>query len=101
MALRICFVFQMNSLTSQKFLQTILLQFSKSERPVWSLRDEFNFYEGTVVKHFKRDERSWTTDRLDQRLKRVREAIVVLGLQHHRYRNLKSDVDYTKNERPE
>lgn len=60
----------------QYFLQTALLEtFQWWNRPVVSVTHEFNYYEGTIVKHFKRDKRSWSTNGLEQRLERVHETI--------------------------
>eukprot|EP00980_Cylindrotheca_fusiformis_P024586 scaffold12118_cov138-Cylindrotheca_fusiformis.AAC.3 len=58
----------------QYFLQTALLELGWN-RPIVSVTKEFNYYKGTVVKHFKRDKRSWSTNGLEQRLQRVEETI--------------------------
>jgi hypothetical protein len=39
-----------------------------------ALRDEFEYYSATVIKHFKRDTASWSRTGLEQRLLRIREA---------------------------
>ena len=39
-----------------------------------AIREEFQYYTATVVKHFKRDARSWETNDLGQRLLRIQEA---------------------------
>jgi len=39
-----------------------------------AIREEFEYYNATVVKHFKRDTNSWTRTGLEQRLMRIREA---------------------------
>jgi hypothetical protein len=59
----------------QSFLQTALMEYPWWKRPVVSLMDEFNYYQGTVIKHFKRDKRSWSTNGLEQRLQRVQDVI--------------------------
>lgn len=59
----------------QYFLQRTLLELGYWKRAVKSTTKEFNYYEGTVIKHFKRDQRSWSRTSLDQRLLRIQEAI--------------------------
>jgi len=39
-----------------------------------AIREEFEYYNATVVKHFKRGTNSWTRTGLEQRLMRIREA---------------------------
>jgi len=39
-----------------------------------AIREEFEYYNATVVKHFKRGTNSWTRTDLEQRLMRIREA---------------------------
>ena len=41
-----------------------------------AVRDEFKYYNATVIKHFKRDTASWSRTGLDQRLLRIREVKV-------------------------
>ena len=39
-----------------------------------TVRDEFEYYNATLIKHFKRDTASWSRTGLEQRLLRIREA---------------------------
>ena len=39
-----------------------------------AIREEFEYYDATVIKHFKRDTASWSRTGLDQRLLRIREV---------------------------
>jgi len=39
-----------------------------------SILNEFNYYDATVIKHFKRDAKSWTHTGLEQRLLRIQET---------------------------
>eukprot|EP00536_Pseudo-nitzschia_multiseries_P014177 jgi/Psemu1/37762/gm1.37762_g len=41
---------------------------------ILAIRDEFDYYDATVVKHFKRDTASWSRTGLEQRVLRIREA---------------------------
>lgn len=41
-----------------------------------AVRDEFEYYDATVIKHFKRDKASWSRTGLEQRLLRIREVKV-------------------------
>ncbi len=41
-----------------------------------AVRDELEYYDATVIKHFKRDTASWSRTGLDQRLLRIREVKV-------------------------
>jgi hypothetical protein len=59
----------------QYFLQKTLMDLGFWNRAVHSLRDQFHYYEATVIKHFKRDARSWTTTSLEQRMLRIQEVI--------------------------
>jgi hypothetical protein len=43
---------------------------------VSATRRQFAYYDGTLIRHFKRDARSWTRNGLEQRLLRVRESLV-------------------------
>ena len=90
----------------QYFLQTALLHtYSWWNRPVVAVVDEFNYYSGTLIKHFKRDKRSWSTSGLEQRLDRVKEAIRELcisqrkGISYCGYHE--PEVDYAKRVQPE
>jgi len=65
----------------QYFLQWTLLQMGYWNRWVYSLTKEFQYYDATVIKHFKRDVRSWSTTSLEQRILRVQEIITELGRQ--------------------
>lgn len=84
----------------QYFLQTALLEIPWWKRPVASVENEFNYYQGTVIKHFKRDERSWSTNGLVQRLERVREAIQELCSRHSDYCHLRTQTDYSQLQPP-
>jgi hypothetical protein len=62
----------------QYFLQQTLMNlgFGKRANAVHSLaHGEFQYYTATVIKHFKRDARSWTTTSLEQRMMRIQEVI--------------------------
>ncbi len=59
----------------QYFLQLTLLQLGFWNRAVYSLTQEFQYYEASVIKHFKRDARSWSRTSLEQRLLRIQETI--------------------------
>lgn len=94
----------------QYFLQTALLNtYSWWNRPVVAVLDEFNYYSGTLVKHFKRDKRSWSTNGLEQRLDRVKEAIREIcnskrkgsPFCRRQERNEPPDTDYTKRKQPD
>lgn len=39
-----------------------------------TVREEFEYYNATLIKHFKRDTASWSRTGLEQRLSRIREA---------------------------
>ncbi|CAJ1960712.1 unnamed protein product [Cylindrotheca closterium] len=91
----------------QYFLQTALLDaYSWWNRPVVAVIDEFNYYRGTLVKHFKRDKRSWSTTGLEQRLERVKEAIREVcisqrkGIAYCLSQQSKSEIDYSIREPP-
>jgi hypothetical protein len=60
----------------QFFLQRALIAHGWRNRwgGVRAVRDEFEYYEATVIKHFKRDARSWSRTSLEQRLLRIEEA---------------------------
>lgn len=60
----------------QFFLQRSLISLGWWRRwsGVMTVRDEFEYYDATVVKHFKRDARSWSRTSLEQRLLRIQEA---------------------------
>jgi hypothetical protein len=57
----------------QFFLQKTLLD--QANRKVWSLAEEFNYYEATVVKHFKREKRSWSDTGLISRHEQIQGEI--------------------------
>jgi hypothetical protein len=79
----------------QYFLQTALLEtFQWWNRPLVSVTQEFNYYEGTVVKHFKRDKRSWSTNGLEQRLERVQETIRQVCAEHAEYCPATASTDF-------
>jgi hypothetical protein len=61
----------------QFFLQRSLMKVGWYKRMidgVKTVRSEFEYYDGTLVKHFKRDARSWSRTSLEQRLLRIQEA---------------------------
>lgn len=60
----------------QFFLQRALIALGWWNRwgGVNAVRDEFEYYDATVIKHFKRDARSWSRTSLEQRLLRIEEA---------------------------
>jgi hypothetical protein len=72
----------------QYFLQAVLLNLGFWKRWVYSLTREFQYYDATVIKHFKRDARSWSTTSLDQRLLRIQEVIQQL----HGNQNVERDI---------
>jgi hypothetical protein len=60
----------------QFFLQKTLLDLGKhAERKVWSLAEEFYYQRATVVKHFKRESRSWVDTGLQGRLEQIHSAV--------------------------
>ena len=60
----------------QFFLQRTLLDLGFWNRwdAIKTVRKEMEYYGGSLIKHFKRDARSWTTTSLDQRILRIREV---------------------------
>ena len=60
----------------QFFLQRTLLNLGFWQRwgAIKTVRKEMEYYGGSLIKHFKRDARSWTTTSLDQRILRIREV---------------------------
>jgi len=61
----------------QFFLQRALMSlgwWTRMRHGVRALRDEFDYYDATLIKHFKRDAQSWTRTSLEQRLFRIQEA---------------------------
>ncbi|KAG7342717.1 hypothetical protein IV203_020661 [Nitzschia inconspicua] len=65
----------------QFFLQRALLSVGWWKR-MWdgirTVREEMEYYDATLIKHFKRDARSWSRTSLDQRLLRIQEAKAVV-----------------------
>lgn len=59
----------------QYFLQRVLLEMGYWSRWVWSVTNVFEYYDATVIKHFKRDARSWSRTSLEQRMLRIQETI--------------------------
>ena len=60
---------------------------------------EFQYYDATVIKHFKRDARSWSTTSLEQRLLRIQEAIQELVVTHQVAGNIVSEFGIKFSER--
>jgi hypothetical protein len=61
----------------QFFLQRSLMSLGWYKRlvdGVRTVRSEFEYYDATLIKHFKRDARSWSKTSLEQRLLRIKEA---------------------------
>lgn len=60
----------------QFFLQRALINLGYWQRrtAVRTVRQEMEYYDGTVIKHFKRDARSWSRTGLDQRILRIQEV---------------------------
>ena len=51
-----------------------LFERCKNNVGIRTVRDEFEYYNATLIKHFKRDTASWSRTGLEQRLLRIREA---------------------------
>ena len=65
----------------QFFLQRALMSLGWWRRMrdgVRTVREEMEYYDATLIKHFKRDARSWTRTSLEQRLLRIHEAKAVV-----------------------
>jgi hypothetical protein len=60
----------------QFFLQRALMSLGWWNRmgAMRTVRAELEYYDATLIKHFKRDARSWTRTSLEQRLLRIQEA---------------------------
>jgi len=52
---------------------------------ILAIRDEFEYYTATVVKHFKRDSASWSRTGLEQRVLRIREVKAQICLKWPKY----------------
>ena len=83
----------------QYFLQASLLRLGFWQRWIYSLTHEFQYYDATVIKHFKRDARSWSTTSLEQRLLRMEEAIQRLVVSHQVAGNIVSEFGIKFSER--
>jgi hypothetical protein len=68
----------------QFFLQRALMSlgwWTRMRYAMRTVRDEFEYYDATLIKHFKRDARSWSRTSLEQRLLRIQEAKAVVCAQ--------------------
>jgi hypothetical protein len=65
----------------QFFLQRALMSIGwwrRMRHGVRTVREEMEYYDATLIKHFKRDARSWTRTSLEQRLLRIQESKVAV-----------------------